>query len=693
MQLVIAEKPSVAQNIAKVLGVTAHKDGYLENDKYIISWCIGHLVELDMPLSYGEQFKSWASLPIIPSEWHYSVKTATLKQYNTLKNLLNDNRVDSVVCATDAGREGELIFRHVYNMSGCNKPFLRLWISSMEDSAIKQGFANLKQGSDYDNLYMSALCRERADWLVGINATRHYTNIYGSLLNIGRVQTPTLAMIVERDRQIAEFKKEKYYTVEIDCGDFKAESDRFTEQPKAELLKIACNNATAIVASVVNEEKHINPPKLYDLTTLQREANKLFGYTAQQTLEAAQSLYDKKLATYPRTDSRYLTEDMEATARELINTISDVIPEFGVIESENANIKPVMNNKKVSDHHAIIPTQSIKNADFGTLSSTDRNILYLISNRLLTATSSKYIYELTSVVISCGGSDFKAKGKVTKAIGWKKLEADFMNFIRCKESIDESIIHLPELYEGQGFDNIKSSISEHFTAPPKPYTEDTLLSAMERAGNEDYDTDDVERKGLGTPATRASIIEKIIKSGFAERNSKQILSTSAGQNLIKVVPERIKSAKMTAEWENRLVLISKGQTDSNSFMNDIEAYVKNIIATTVKNDTVASAFDAQKPSNNHTSLGVCPNCGNEVKSGKFGFYCSGKCGMNISKVFGKELTETQLKKLLSGQEISFTYNKKKTTVQPQAVSYSYTDKGGKEHNGFQWKTKPVKATE
>ena len=521
MQLVITEKPSVAQSIAKVLGITGRKNGYLESDKYIISWCVGHLVELDKPVSYGEKYKSWSELPIIPTDWHYSVKDSVKEQYNVLKKLMNDTKVESIVCATDAGREGELIFRHVYNMSGCKKPFKRLWISSMEDTAILNGFANLKNGSDYDNLYNSALCRERADWIVGINATRHYTNLYGCLLNIGRVQTPTLAMIVERDNQIANFQEKKYYTVEIDCGAFKAESVKITEKPKAEVIKISCNNSAAIVKEIKKEEKHINPPKLYDLTTLQREANKLFGYTAQQTLEAVQSLYDKKLATYPRTDSQYLTEDMGDTAKELISIICDVIPELSCGIAIEPNISIIMNNKKVSDHHAIIPTINIKNADFEALSSTDRNILCLIANRLLTATSRKYTYEVTNVTLDCNGNAFFANGKVIKDMGWKNIEAAFNNFIKCKEeAADNKIASLPDLSEGQQFNNISSSILEHYTTPPKPYTEDTLLSAMERAGNEDYDTDEVERKGLGTPATRAAIIEKIIKSGFAERNKK-----------------------------------------------------------------------------------------------------------------------------------------------------------------------------
>jgi DNA topoisomerase-3 len=683
--LVITEKPSVAQSIAKVLGVNHKSDGYLENNEYIISWCIGHLVELDKPVSYGEQYKSWANLPIIPTNWHYSVKPAVEKQYKILQKLMSDKRVDSIVCATDAGREGELIFRHVYNMSGCKKPFLRLWISSMEDSAILNGFANLKQGTDYDNLYNSALCRERADWLVGMNATRFYTNLYGSLLNIGRVQTPTLAMIVQRDYNIQNFVKEKYYTVEIDCGTFKASSQKIADTSQAEALKNACQGNTATVTEIKTEAKCTNPPKLYDLTTLQRDANRLFGYTAQQTLDGIQSLYDKKLATYPRTDSQYLTEDMELTAKELIGVIYDVMPDFTTSNMSEPNIKPIMNNKKVSDHHAIIPTVNIQNADFEALSTTDRNILYLIANRLLTATSSKYEYNVTNVTLACGNGVFKASGKIVTSIGWKAIEAKFNEFMKASPDTDtpeDKSVSLPQLSQNQQFNNVSSKIAEHFTTPPKPYTEDTLLSAMERAGNDDYDTDEVERKGLGTPATRASIIEKIIKSGFAVRNKKQIISTEAGKNLIKVVPENIKSAKMTADWENRLVLISKGEADSRAFMEDIVAYVKNIVATTEKNEAVSKAFKPETSSN-----GNCPNCNNEIKKGKFGFYCSGKCGMNIAKIFGKELTEAQLQKLLSGKEITLTINGKKVTLLPEAEAYSYNGKDGKTYSGFQWKVK------
>lgn len=660
MKLVIAEKPSVAQSIAKVLGATTKKDGYYEGNNYSVSWCVGHLVALAPPESYNELYKKWdiSSLPIIPQNWEYTIKEATKTQFNVLKKLMADSNITSVVCATDAGREGELIFRHTYNKACCNKPVERLWISSLEDSAIKSGFENLKSGSEYDNLYKSALCRERADWLVGMNFTRLFTKVYNSNkpLNIGRVQTPTLAMIVERDEQINSFKKEKYYKVELDCGDFKAISDKIVKKINADDLATACNNKQAYVTSVVKEEKKVSAPKLYDLTTLQRDANRLLGFTAQQTLEAVQRLYDNKLSTYPRTDSQYLTEDMEATAIEVIEIILEKF-EFANGVNYTPNINIVINNKKVSDHHAIIPTANIAKADLSALSDTDRKILCMIANRLLVATAEKHIFENTNVILRCCDSDFFAKGKIVVQKGFKKLEDNFRNYLKCKDEDKEAEDKtLPPVVEQQTF-MVLSAVIEHFTIPPKPYTEDTLLLAMERAGNSEYDTDEVERKGLGTPATRASIIEKIILTGYAERNKNQIISTEKGRNIIKIVPEKIKSASMTADWENQLVLISKGQADSDEFINSINTYISTIISDTQADTSIKESISSLPEKE---VIGKCPRCGAEIYEGKLNFYCSNKeCQFALwkkNKFFEskkKTITKAVAKKLLSDGKVHF----------------------------------------
>lgn len=660
MKLVIAEKPSVAQSIAKVLNAEERKDGYFFGNGYVVSWCVGHLVALAPPENYNEAYKKWdiSSLPIIPQNWEYILKEATKGQFNILKKLMADNNVTSIVCATDAGREGELIFRHTYNKANCHKPVERLWISSLEDSAIKKGFENLKDSCDYDNLYYSALCRERADWLVGMNFTRLFTKLYDSSkpLNIGRVQTPTLAMIVERDNNIATFKKEKYYKIELDCGDFKAVSDKIVEKNNADDLATACNNKQAIVTSVVKEEKKVSAPKLYDLTTLQRDANRLLGFTAQQTLEAVQRLYDNKLSTYPRTDSQYLTEDMETTAREVIEIVLDKF-EFANSISYTPNIDIIMNNKKVSDHHAIIPTANIAKADLSAISDTDRKILCMIANRLLVATAEKHIFESTNVTLKCCDSDFFAKGKIVIQKGFKEFEDSFKSYLKCKNEDKEAEDKiLPPVIEQQTF-MVSSVVTEHFTVPPKPYTEDTLLSAMERAGNSEYDTDEVERKGLGTPATRASIIEKIISTGYAERNKNQIVSTEKGRNIIKIVPEKIKSASMTADWENRLVLISKGQADRNEFINSINTYISTIISDTQADTSIKESINSLSEKE---VIGKCPRCGAEIYEGKLNFYCSNKeCQFALwkkNKFFEskkKTITKAVAKKLLSDGKVHF----------------------------------------
>lgn len=660
-KLIIAEKPSVGQSIAKVLGISKKGKGYIENDEYIVSWCIGHLIGLAEPESYGEEYKKWDKLPIIPSKWNYSVKTSTGEQFSILKKLMNDTDISEVICATDAGREGEIIFRHVYNMAKCTKKIKRLWISSLEDSAIKKGFENLKDGDYYENLYQSALCRERADWLVGINATRFFTTLYNSdkALSIGRVQTPTLAMLVRRDNDIKNFVKEKYFTLEMNCGEFFACTDKIVLEEEAKTLLDGCKIGRAKVIDVTKEEKKINPPKLYDLTTLQRDANRIFGFTAQQTLESVQRLYDKKILTYPRTDSQYLTEDMEDTARDVIEILKS-ITDFTKNTDYNANVKPVMNNKKVSDHHAVIPTVNIVSANLSELLDTDKKILYLTAARLLTATSEKYIYENIVVTLKCNDVIFKAKGKTIINKGYRQIDDNFFDFIRYKPEKTEEEKNLPPIQLGSEY-NITSKIVGHYTQPPKNYTEDTLLSAMERAGNSSYDTDNVERKGLGTPATRAGIIETVISRRYVERKNKQFIPTEKGKKLIECVPEKLKSAKLTAKWENRLVLIAEGKSNSKEFINDIIDFVKEIVSDSKPLTADISVFS------NREVIGRCPRCGSDVYEGKLNFYCSNKdCNFALWKknyffqMKKKELTKPVAKKLLSDGKVHFKdlYSKK-----------------------------------
>ena len=576
-KLVVSEKPSVAMSIAKVLGAKNRKDGYIEGNGYIITWCIGHLVSLAPPESYDENYKKWDNLPVIPDAWQYEVLAGTRKQFNVIKKLMHSKDVDSVVCATDAGREGELIFRLVYEQAGCKKPILRLWVSSLEDTAIKKGFENLKPGKDYDNLYNSAVCRERADWLVGINMTRYFTvkNGNNGVISIGRVQTPTLAMICARDNEIKNFVKGYYYTVEINCGLFTAVSKKFEVKDLANAVGANCK--TAKVKEIRKENKSSAPPKLYDLTALQRDANRLFGFTAQQTLDILQKLYEGKLVTYPRTDSNYLTEDMEETALSVISAITAAM-DFEI--SSNPDVKRVMNNKGVSDHHAIIPTINIKTADLSALDDNSHKLLHLISARLLSATAPKYEYEQTTAVLSCTGCEFTATGKTVKNGGYKDIEKQLLNITKSKpadNNTDEKETVLPHISEGMEYP-VTPAVKEHETTPPKHYTEDTLLSAMENAGSDDFVKDSFERKGLGTPATRANIIEVLLKRGYIERNGKQLISTDKGNMVINTVPETLKSAKMTAEWECELSHIAKGTADSKAFMRNTENFVKVILS-------------------------------------------------------------------------------------------------------------------
>ena len=691
MELVIAEKPSVAQSIAAVLGATQRKDGYLEGNEYLVSWCVGHLVELAQPESYEEAWKKWSyeSLPIIPQEWQHEVKSDTKAQYQILKKLMHDDRVDAVVCATDAGREGELIFRLTYNMAGCRKPMKRLWISSMEESAIRDGFHNLRPGSDYDNLYHSALCRQEADWLVGINGTRLFTVLYGGkALKVDRVQTPTLAMLVDRESKIMNFKKEAYYMAHIMGNGLDAVSEHISDKTEAGRIAGACENGQALVTSVVKEEKWVAPPKLYDLTTLQRDANRLFGFTAKQTLEYTQSLYEKKLVTYPRTDSQYLSDDMEGTAKNVIEAIfNSLLFEQNIMF--NPDIKRILNSKKVTDHHAIIPTMEIIKQDLKAIPESEMKILSLCANRLLCATGEKHIYNSTKAVITCNNTVFKVSGKEVWKNGWKEFEDFFKNSYKTAEdkSDAEEEKKLPELREGMTIAVEQTRVSEHFTQPPKHYTEDSLLSAMERAGAEDMG-DEVERKGLGTPATRADIIEKLVKDGFVKREKKQMLPTEDGMKLITVLPDMVKSPKLTADWENTLTLVEKGEYTMQEFMDGIEDMVRELVQTYHSiSDDQKSLFGTMQE-----VLGKCPKCGSDVVKGKFGAYCKQKCGMNVGRAMGATFSDTQMKSLLEGKKTLVRGLKGKkgsydAYLIPEGIEdYSYI-KDGKEIKGSQYKFK------
>lgn len=579
MKLIIAEKPSVAFAIAKALNIKGSKNGYIEHGdrspagNYIISWCVGHLVALAEPSVYDEKYAKWnyADLPIIPAEFQYKIYGGKQKQFKVVKSLMNRKDVTEVVNACDAGREGELIFRLVYNQANCKKPIKRLWISSMEESAIREGFQKLKDGSEYDNLYHSALCRLWADWLVGINATRLFSLLYRKTLNIGRVQTPTLALLCDRHNKISFFKKEKYFTVSLDLGSVKAETERIDKEDKAKEIMTACADAQAVCVSVKKEEKSEKPPKLFDLTALQRAANRLYGYTAKQTLDLAQSLYEKKLITYPRTDSRYLTEDMTETVLEVIS-YSLKLPPFDGISDFHADTFYLFNNEKVSDHHAIIPTMEIQKANISELPNGEKNILRLIICRLLASSAQPYVYETVTAVFDCGGHTFTAKGKRVISYGFKSVEKLLASSSENEDGGDPPIAFT----EGQEFSDIKPELCEKYTAPPKPYTEDTLLSAMETAGAKET-TDDAERKGLGTPATRAAILEKLVQTGFAERKGKQILPTKNGTLLISVLPDTLISPSLTAEWENALALISQGQESPKAFMQGIETMIAELV--------------------------------------------------------------------------------------------------------------------
>ena len=627
MKLVLAEKPSVAMSLSKVIGANQRGDGYMEGNGYFVSWCVGHLVELSQPEAYDEKYAKWRydDLPILPEHWQYQVSTSTKKQFGILKKLMLRKDVESLICATDAGREGELIFRLVYHQCGCKKPVERLWISSMEDSAIREGFSDLRPGADYEALYQSALCRQKADWLVGINATRLFSVLYHRTLNVGRVQTPTLAMLAERDAKITLFHKEKYHLLRLTLDGAEAVSEKFTDPAEAEQAAAMCKGAAVTCTSVTKEQKKEQPPKLYDLTTLQREANRLFGYTAKQTLDYAQSLYEKKLLTYPRTDSRYLTSDMAETASCVIHLVAK-LPPFDGCGNFFPLVEAMISDKDVSDHHAIIPTMEIEKADLKLLPVGERNLLLLVCCKLLCASAEPYEYEAVTATFDCGEHAFTAKGKRILAEGWREIDRIFRTFLKEKPA-DGDGGTLPDFTEGQIFDGAKIAVTEHFTQPPKPYTEDTLLSAMENAGKEDT-PEDAERKGLGTPATRAAIIEKLVTAGFVERKGKSLIPTKAGINLVTILPEPLTSPMLTAEWEQKLTEIAKGGADPDTFMDGIRTMVQEIVSTySCISEDGKKLFAPEKE-----VIGTCPRCGQPVYEGKKNFACSDRsCGFVLWK--------------------------------------------------------------
>ena len=686
MKLVIAEKPSVAMSLAAVLGATERKDGYLEGSGYLVSWCVGHLLELAQPEAYKEQYAKWRyeDLPILPENWKYEVPKDKKTQLALLCRLMKDKRVDSVVCATDAGREGELIFRLVYEYAGCNKPMERLWISSMEDAAIREGFDHLRPGSDYDKLYDAAVCRAGADWLIGINATRLFSVLYGVTLNVGRVMSPTLALLVQRESDIESFISKPFYVPEITCGGFTASGEKMTERSEAEKIRMDCDHNSAFVRSVEKQVKTIQPPRLYDLTTLQRECNRIYGYTAQQTLDYVQSLYEKKLATYPRTDSQYLTKDMQATAASLILWLRDNMP-FGKGCAGEPDIDRVTDDSKVTDHHAIIPTVEIARTDLSELPSGERDVLTLLAVRLLCATTQANRFEAVTAMLDCQGYTFTAKGKTILQSGWKEVERIHRMSIRQSETehIENEDAALPVLKEGQTFETVSASLREGKTSPPKHYTEDTLLSAMETAGAEDM-PDDAKRKGLGTPATRAATLEKLVSAGFVQRKKKQLISTEKGRNLIAVLPDNIKSPILTAEWESMLKQVEHGELSATSFMDQIADMSRTLVKEhTAPEKRFADLFPSSRETA-HEAVGVCPRCGAPVYEGKKGFFCDNReCSFALwkdNRFFSskkKSITKSVAAALLKEGRISMSGLYSEKTGKTYDAEVILDDTGGK----------------
>ena len=663
MKLVLAEKPSVAMSLSKVIGANQRGDGYMEGNGYLVSWCVGHLVELSQPEAYDEKYAKWRydDLPILPDHWRYQVSASTKKQFGILKKLMQRKDVESLICATDAGREGELIFRLVYHQCGCKKPVERLWISSMEDSAIREGFQKLRPGTEYDALYEAALCRERADWIVGINATRLFSCLYGQTLNVGRVMTPTLAMVVMRDAAIRAFKPEPFYSAELKFRDFQAGGERMKEKAEAEKLVAECCQAgSAIITKVEQKEKSEKPPALFDLTSLQREANRQLGFTAQQTLDYTQALYEKKLVTYPRTDSRYLTDDMAPLVPELVSVIQQSFQIQADVPAP-VNAAQVINSKKVTDHHAIIPTKTAAGYDISSLPSGEQAILTLLAVRLICAVGTPCLYAETVVEAECAGQKFRTKGKTATDIGWRRYAGKPSEEAEKNAGASE----LPELSEGMTLELARVDLKEGKTSPPKRFTEDLLLSAMESASSDEFPAG-VERKGIGTPATRAAIIEKLVQKGFIERRgdkkTKYLCSTDKGNALVTVVPEQIQSPSMTADWEVKLLKIEHGEYDSDAFMGEISSMVSGLVKTY---EAVKGANVLMQPE--CKVIGSCPACGSDVCETANGWFCRDKnCKFALWKenrffqTLGKQMTEELAKQLVNQGKARLThcYSKK-----------------------------------
>lgn len=621
--LVIAEKPSVAQSYAKNLSAYKREDGYLEGESCIVSWCLGHLAEYAQPEEYDPKYEKWQfdDLPILPEAWKLKVSKDKKKQFEVIKTLMNRSDVEYLVNGCDAGREGELIFQRVYVLAGCRKPVKRLWISSMEDAAIQKGFQTMKSEEEYKNLCMAAVCRAQADWLIGMNGTRAYTTRYFKRLVVGRVQTPTLAMLAERQERIEHFQKEAFYKVALTDGKLTVVSENIANEEAADLLAALCNGSTAVVTQMKKERKKSFPPKLYDLTSLQREANRYFGYTAKRTLDMLQELYEEKLVTYPRTDSQFVTEDMKDSVEELVEKMP-VLLSFVDYGQLGYGIKRVINNAKVSDHHVILPTKEAVEKGIADLPADKKNLMMLICQQLVQATGEEYLYEQTDITVKCQEHDFKARGKIPVQMGFKEVEKAFKHLYVKAEPVEgkEKETSIPAGYEeGMRLFPVKADKTTHYTSPPKPFNEDTLLAAMETAGNKEFDSE-TEKKGLGTPATRASIIEKLVSSGYAQRKGKQILPSTEGKELVKVMPEYLKSAVMTAEWENQLLMMEKGQITDTQFMGEITSLVRKILE-------VCREIPEEERRRFQTArevIGKCPVCGCDVFEGKQNFYCSNR---------------------------------------------------------------------
>ena len=664
--LVIAEKPSVAQSYAKNLSAYKKQDGYMEGENCLVSWCLGHLAEYARPEEYDERYAKWQfdDLPIIPEKWKLQVSADKKKQFSVLKELMNREDIEYLVNGCDAGREGELIFQRVYDLSGCRKPVRRLWISSMEDEAIRNGFHEMKDAGFYSNLCMAAVCRAQADWLIGMNATRAYTTKYYKKLVVGRVQTPTLAMLTERQDRIEHFQKETFYRVELTDGKLVAVSENITNKADAELLAALCDGSEVIITELKREQKKVSPPKLYDLTSLQREANRYFGFTAKKTLDLLQELYEEKLVTYPRTDSRFVTEDMIGTVEELAGKMPLMLPfvEYGQL---GHNIKRVVNNEKVSDHHAILPIKEAVEKGIMDLSVDKKNLMILIGQQVLQAVGEDYLYEQTDVTVNCQKNEFTARGKTAVQMGFKDVEKAFRSHcVKTEKEDSDRQLEIPYGYQkGMQLFNVKAETSIHYTSPPKSFNEDTLLAAMETAGNKEFD-EKTEKKGLGTPATRASTIEKLVASGYAQRKGKQIIPTAEGRELIRVMPENLKSAGLTAEWENRLLLMERGELNGEQFMDDIVAMLEEILNGCRKiPEEERNRFQTAKE-----LIGKCPVCGSDIFEGKRNFYCSNRqCDFALWKDnrflegMEKKLDKKMAKELLDKActHIKGLYSKKK----------------------------------